>query len=291
MKSYDRLEEQIREAIAYRNRKRAEDKAFMDSFLPEEMTGKIAENHPAQNNDIPQENKDSGEVAETGCLVEPTHPTQSSTQSQSSTSHIANLLAQDHVQARIGKAKEQDQRVATREENNRKKLAVPVTPWKRASVEEKFKLAVHAADKAGGMAFTLKLNEKKQEYLKRSFEPLRDFSDALNRAFKDAGVQRPPYALTLEISNTGDLHVHGVLVVDPASMKAAGEALRAAGGKIPGRAGSRQLRFKKLIQAVGWANYSNKDQDKTNEALRGRARPFLSQSMIGLAREFSLGQK
>jgi hypothetical protein len=117
---------------------------------------------------------------------------------------------------------------------------------------------------------------------------LRAFTDTLNRELKKRGLSGLPYALTLEESSSGKLHVHGLTMPHNGTTDALRDALRAAGGLIGGRAGSRQLTIRKLSGAAGWAFYCRKDLEETDRVLAGEARLFLNRAMTQAAREFAL---
>ena len=167
---------------------------------------------------------------------------------------------------------------------------LPQVSWKRATPEQKFQIAGHAAEAFDGRSFTLKLSSAKQARLLRHNNPLRALTDTINRQLKAHDLSGMPYALALEMSDKGVLHVHGFLIPSDGSPEAVRRALRAAGGEIAGKAASRQLSLKKLSGAGDWAHYCRKDQAKTDQALAGAARLFLNKTMRQAAREFSLSK-
>ncbi|MHA6692033.1 hypothetical protein [Devosia sp. A449] len=82
--------------------------------------------------------------------------------------------------------------------------------------------------------------------------------------------QALPYAFQFEISPAGRLHVHGVVCLnraDKAELDALKVALAAAGGKIKGHAGSRQVKVAELYSADGWTAYFNKALSGTIKTL------------------------
>lgn len=247
-----------------------------DLSAPAELAGgKVAESGSIKKPTYNYVTKVSDDHVESGCPVDtPTTP-------------HTHLLNTPKVQKMISSAKKQAKREKARHTSEAAKKAVPVTPWKQATLDEKFRYAGHAADRAGGQAFSLNLSEKTQEKLKRHRDPLRAFTDTLNREMKKLGLSGVPYALTLENSAKDKLHVHGFLIPPDGANRAVRRALRAAGGNISGRAGSRQLDLRKLSDGAGWIFYSRKAKAHTDEVLKGDARLFLNRSMTNAAREFS----
>ena len=84
-----------------------------------------------------------------------------------------------------------------------------------------------------------------------------------------------------------NFHFHGFVILSPNDLAALESVLRAAGGFIVGKAGSRQVRVRRMSDGAGWASYCLKDVGRTNKALEGDARQFLNRSMTQVAREFS----
>lgn len=298
MNKYHDLAEQARSAVLSRRRNDAALMQQITNGLPtpaELQAGKVAENDEAENTTFTHETKASCAHGETGCLVDPnnTPPTTTSTnhttpQAQAPKLQLRDLLKTPEVQKRINDGQAQRRRDETRKATMRQRAAVPVTPWKRTTQEEKFRYAGHAADHVGGQAFSLNLSEKTQKKLRRHRDPLRAFTDTLNRELKRHGLSGMPYALALEESTKDKLHVHGFLIPPAGSATGLRNALRAAGGAIAGKAAGRQLTLKGLSGGAGWAFYCRKDLERTNGVLEGNARLFLNRAMTQAAREFSL---
>jgi hypothetical protein len=180
-----------------------------------------------------------------------------------------------------------DKRQATKKSNKQKREAIPRASWKLATTEEKFQYACHSAEYSGGLEFSLNLSAKHQGSLSKHTNPVRTITGILNVELNKEGLSGTPYALVLEYSKNDKLHVHGVVVVSSGSQAALKRALRAAGGVVSGKAGSRQLCLKKLHSGGRWAHYCLKDQTQTNQKLSHEARPFLNEAMTKAAREFS----
>lgn len=204
--------------------------------------------------------------------------------------HVSRLraLADAYLTPERRKALEAERkRKATRCANEELRLAPPTTKWKRASLDEKFRYAGHAAQKAGGTGFTLRLSEDQQKRLMTHSDPSRAFSDTLNRELNERGLPKTPYAFTFEYSVGEELHLHGVAVVPEEAHDALRDALRAAGGVVSKEAAARQVKLSALDNGQGWASYSRKDVQRVRKVLSGEARPFLSREMTRLAKEFS----
>ena len=298
MNKYHELAERARLAAGNRRRSDAELSELVGSDLlsPAEMNGgKVAENGNTTNHTNTHEIKVFDEPSGSGCLVD-THPTPSTPPvsphtthiEESPTSHWRELLSNSEIQKRIKAAKAQRKRQETRAATMQKRAAIPTVNWKRAKIDDKFRYASHAAERADGVAFSLNLSEKTQGRFLVHRDPIRAFTDTLNRKLGDEGLTGTPYALALEYSDKGKLHVHGFLVPPSGAEDALRRALKAAGSKITGKASGTQLRVEPMSGGAGWAFYCRKDQERTEEVLAGRARPFLNRAMIGMAREFSL---
>lgn len=238
--------------------------------------GKVAEIEQAGNHALPYKFKVSGDTRDSGCAVDTPN-----------TPYTA-LLNTPKVQKLINQSQIQTKKNKTNRENEAARRALPTTKWKFASQDEKFRYAGHAAEQSQGQAFTLNLSDTMQHKLKLNTDPLRAFTDILNREFKKQGLSRMPYALSLEDSAKDKLHVHGFLITPSNDPQALENALRGAGGLITGRAGSTQLNIKPVSDGAGWTFYCRKDQKRTSKALKGDARLFLNRSMTQVAREFSV---
>lgn len=290
MKKYHDLAERARSAALTRRRKDAELKQLIIEGLstPAELqAGKVAENSDANNGSNSHEMKAPDDATKGGCPVDPI-TTPATHIADRPTSHLRDLIKTPDVQGRIKAGKAQRKRDETRKATMQHRVAMPVTPWKRAAQDEKFRYAGHAAEHAGGQAFSLNLSERVQKKLRRHHDPLRAFTDTLNRELMKQGLAGMPYALALEHSSKEKLHVHGFLIPPSGAEEAVRRALRGAGGTIPGKAGSRQLTFKALSGAAGWAFYCAKGQEHTDEVLEGDARLFVNRTMTQVAREFSV---
>ncbi len=239
--------------------------------------GKVAESRGAENTHLQQENKACEPASKSSCPVDLSTPT-------SPHRHLIHTPAFQHL---IQSAKAQRKRQETKAQTLAARSSVPHTPWRRATSAEKFRYAGHCAEKAGGVALSLHLSAEIQVRLQAHSDPLRAFTDTLNRELKARSLLGIPYAMTLESSASGRLHVHGVAVVGQDDHTSLAAALRASGGLIEGKAASRQLTLRSLSNGAGWAAYCEKHLGQTDEVLNGRARLFLNRHMTRMARNFS----
>ena len=78
-----------------------------------------------------------------------------------------------------------------------------------------------------------------------------------------------PFAIVLEFSPDGRLHVHGLIVHMGKPHLAISRALCEAGGKLFGKAAARQLTLKPLFDDQGCKSYCLKTNKATNVLLAG----------------------
>ncbi|MCS3740223.1 hypothetical protein [Rhizobium sp. BK661] len=147
--------------------------------------------------------------------------------------------------------------------------------WKHASIGQKFTHAAHVAEKRDGFAFTLNLSLKAHKAAVIAKDPVRRFSHYINRELKSAGLSQTPYAFVFELSKLKEdghqkLHIHGVVIADPARAEDLKAALAAAGGMMKGRAAARQVKLTSLYDAGGWNVYLKKDARLTAALLDRR---------------------
>lgn len=287
MTKYQELAEKARFAAAIRRQRDADLNALITDGLPtpaEVQSGKLAENSSGENATSTYETKGNEGGEDAGCPVDPqTHTTKAPLPP-----HLKTLLGTPNVRRRIKSAQTKTKQEKSYAETMLKRAAVPTTKWQRATPDEKFRYAGHATQRLNGLAFSLNLSGKVQQSLKSAANPIRSFTDTLNRELKRHGLSGMPYALTLEYSAADKLHVHGFLIPPECSVSTLKGVLRAAGGKIAGRAGSTQADVREMYDGAGWAFYTKKAKGQTNDKLSGDARLFLNRGMTAAAREFSL---
>jgi len=124
--------------------------------------------------------------------------------------------------------------------------------------------------------------------LRASEKPAERLAHEINRAMKAEVGKVLPFAVQLEISPAGRLHVHGVVCLDQATtaeLDALKGALATAGGKIKGHAGSRQVKVAELYDAVGWTAYFSKTHSGTVKVLGTSKITAVSNSLRALAEQ------
>lgn len=165
--------------------------------------------------------------------------------------------------------------------------ASPLSPktWKEASAADKLKASIALVGKKCGITFNLNLSPAQEKAMRASADPARHISDRINRQLKAAGIPNPEYAFALEVSPEGRLHLHGVVSPGPHDLTAIKQALVRAGGKIKGRAASRQLVVRSMPDAPGWNGYVTKDMPKTKHDLRLEKLTYISTPLRRLSRE------
>lgn len=137
----------------------------------------------------------------------------------------------------------------------------PLTCWKKLREEERALLIQIAIEESGGLAFTLNLSPDIEARATRSKRKPRDFiRDRISREMKRLSCHDHALLITLEHSKGGRLHVHGTILAPGQSPKDIKTALRRAGGKWAGPAGSKfQADVKPLQAAHCWHRYVAKE--------------------------------
>jgi hypothetical protein len=158
--------------------------------------------------------------------------------------------------------------------------------WRDLIPAQVFTLSTRVAEDRGGVAFTLNLNEDVERSLSTAPDRVAYMARRISRALSAAGLAGTPYAFQIEedTKNGPRLHLHGVIIigdVDPEKVKA---ALMQSGGKISGRAASRQIYFDTLSDAGGWAGYCSKPAKNTRRDMDRDRLKFVSPSLKNLVR-------
>jgi hypothetical protein len=142
-----------------------------------------------------------------------------------------------------------------------------------------------------GVAFSLNLSVARERALLKaaadSNDPVRLFSTYLNRELRKDLGDVPAHGFVFEFSWDGRLHVHGVLVSKEGSRQdSIKKAMMRAGGRISGRAASRQVKLEVLYDGIGWQSYILKDYRSTISQLGTDKIMFISHALGRLARDF-----
>lgn len=146
--------------------------------------------------------------------------------------------------------------------------------WSRAQPFQKLAEAYILIERMGGETFTLRLHERDHDQIVASQDPARIMSRRINREFEKRGLRLPFYSFCLEVTadDRNELHVHGGIVVGNLPLDAVKDALRDAGGRIEGHAGSRQVKIDDFDDErggpAGWANYTKKSVTRTRRVIQ-----------------------
>jgi len=146
--------------------------------------------------------------------------------------------------------------------------------WSRAAPFQKLAEAYILIERAGGKRFTLRLHKKAHDKIVASRDPARTMSRRINHEFEKRGLRVPYYSFCLEVTadDRNELHVHGAILIGDVGLDVVKDALRAAGGRVEGRAGSRQVKIDDFKDEqggpAGWANYTKKSVTRTRRVIQ-----------------------
>lgn len=160
-------------------------------------------------------------------------------------------------------------------------------PWRTLWQHEKLARSFEAAGRQNGQTFTLNLDPAREKLLLSRRDPADDLRRRISRELKSALGYLPAYGFTFEISPSGRLHVHGVLILkssSDAAMKLVREALARAGGRMTGKAAPRQVAFAKIEDGFGWAAYCQKAFDTACNWLGTNKVSYVSTDLLRLAK-------
>jgi len=160
-------------------------------------------------------------------------------------------------------------------------------PWRTLWQHEKLARSFEAAGRQNGQTFTLNLDPAREKLLLSRRDPADDLRRRISRELKSALGYLPAYGFTFEVSPSGRLHVHGVLILKSSSdadMKLVREALARAGGRMMGKAAPRQVAFAKIEDGFGWAAYCQKAFDTACNWLGTNKVSYVSTDLLRLSR-------
>ncbi|NSL24920.1 hypothetical protein [Agrobacterium tumefaciens] len=160
-------------------------------------------------------------------------------------------------------------------------------PWRTLWQHEKLARSFEAAGRQNGRTFTLNLDPAREKLLLSRRDPADDLRRRISRELKSALGYLPAYGFTFEVSPSGRLHVHGVLILKYSSdtdMKLVREALARAGGRMMGKAAPRQVAFAKIEDGFGWAAYCQKAFDTACNWLGTNKVSYVSTDLLRLAK-------
>ena len=166
-----------------------------------------------------------------------------------------------------------------------------LTGWRNLTAPQIFNFSTRTAERAGGLAFSLNLSDQVEKSAAATRDPAAFMAARITRSLKASGLAGLPFALTLEATHLGRLHLHGVIILGDADLEQVKRALMNAGGKLPGRSASRQLSLTVLTDALGWAGYCAKDENRTRREVAGNRLIFISRTMNALAKTLHQSNK
>lgn len=146
--------------------------------------------------------------------------------------------------------------------------------WSRAEPFKKLAEAYILIERMGGKRFTLRLHKKDHDQVVASQDPARVMSRRINTEFKKRRLPVPYYSFCLEVTadDRNELHVHGAILIGHLPLDVVKDVLRAAGGRIEGHAGSRQVKIDDFEDEqggpAGWANYTRKSVTRTRRVIQ-----------------------
>lgn len=167
------------------------------------------------------------------------------------------------------------------------RLVDPSKPWRDLWRHEQLARVYEAAGAQDGLVFTLRLSPKREAFLLQRRDPADDLRRYIARELSKAFGRAIPIAFIFEVSPTGVLHVHGVVLPpssDEASRKLLRDALARAGGRISGRGAARQVDLQEIEDGYGWAAYTQKAFDLACRFLGTNKITFASTDLIRLAK-------
>lgn len=162
--------------------------------------------------------------------------------------------------------------------------------WRHLSETEKLHAAHLSAEKSGALAFTIIFSERLQRTLQASNDPTRLLAGYINRELRKAIGGSLPHLFVLEISRTGKLHAHGVVIIgddlDEERILAIDKALGRAGGQLKAARMTRQTQtyLDHLHNGEGWAKYLSKARVVTRRHLQADKISYISTDLLRLAK-------
>ena len=216
------------------------------------------------------------------CVVAPSHPQPTPPQATSLTTPSTTRLippASSSTTPKRARSKTLQAAVS--------RLVDPSKPWRDLWRHEQLARVYEAAGARGGLVFTLRLSPKREAFLLQRRDPADDLRRYIARELSKAFGRAIPVAFIFEVSPTGVLHVHGVILPpssDEASRKLLRDALARAGGRISGRGAARQVDLQEIEDGYGWAAYTQKAFDLACRFLGTNKITFASTDLIRLAK-------
>lgn len=166
----------------------------------------------------------------------------------------------------------------------------PNRQWRKLTETEKLMAAHMVASEHGALAFTINFSERLQNTLQGSADLCRLISGYIGRELRKALGHTLPHLFTLEVSLSGKLHAHGVVVIghdlSEERIIAIDKALGRAGGVMKAARIVRQTQsyLDHLYDASGWAMYLTKARNVTRRHLSTEKISFISTDLIRMTK-------
>jgi len=156
--------------------------------------------------------------------------------------------------------------------------------WRDMCPHEKMALCFQTAESAQGATFNLNLSAKVERTLCNCPDPARRMSHYISREFRCRLGKCPPYGFAFDVSPSGRVHLHGVVipfVMEEEHLHVLDQALMAAGGRLEGaRIVQQTQNYMNLCSdGLGWAAYSQKTLDQAARLLGTDKVVFISASL------------
>ena len=160
-------------------------------------------------------------------------------------------------------------------------------PWRTLWQHEKLARAFEAAGNVNGQTFTLNLDPTREQTFLNRADPADDLRRRISRELKSALGYLPAYGFTFEVSPSGRLHVHGVIVPNfsgESDMRKIRDALARSAGKMTGKHAARQVAFTQITDGMGWAAYCQKALDTACRYLGTNKVSYISTDLLRFAK-------
>lgn len=144
------------------------------------------------------------------------------------------------------------------------------TRWRNRTDAEKITAITSEFFKLDGWAITLNVSPDVENELRT--DGLAPIMKRITEGFRKAWGWVPQILLALDIDRKGRLHLHGSLGgITDNQLDAARGILRRAGGRWAAQRGQQfQVKFKRIYERIGWADYITRHHGRLNNRVPGR---------------------
>jgi len=172
--------------------------------------------------------------------------------------------------------------------NDKRRMAA----WKLAGELSRMYAAGAAIEEVGALAFTLNLAGCVKAYTEaHPDKALAYLGDRIRKNLAAVFGHEVGHCFVLEVSPSGRLHVHGMLMIPEGEKARAVIALQKAGGTWAGKGAVYQADARRLFDARGWASYCAKTLSRTRRALGIKNVLSMSRTVRRLAEDFWNGMR